>query len=533
VALGLAARAKTPVPKLIKDIRACGTDDEGPARRHATRHNQFVVWSSLFEPRWSISGGAEAYSLPACRIHPPNKRPISATITLTCSYCPSDNQCHRCASRKYNRSLFSVASASPNRCRRAAPRRACASSSCSDTSKAAANIRAVTVCRNARGKLSPFGTSHSNRSNTRDKITKSSKMPSSPTLAQVTAWPNLLAAFRAAAKGKRSHPSVAGFEHQVADHLLTLQSVLRAHTWQPGPYTHFRIHEPKNRLISAAPFADRVVHHALCNIIAPLFEPDFIPHSYANRPGKGTHRAVDQFQLFARRNPYCLRLDIVRHFPSLDHQLLLQILRRKLADPALLSLAAQIIASGEGVLEQEYAMVYFPGDDLFAALRPRGLPIGNLTSQFWSNCYLNPLDQFIRRELRCGPYLRYVDDMALFASSKQQLWEWKSAIVKKLETLRLTVHAESAQVAPVDRGIPWLGFVIFPSHRLLKARKAVQTTRHLGERFSAWRAGEVSFAEFDASVQGWINHVRYADTWGLRRSVLERFVWPHTAPKSR
>ena len=167
----------------------------------------------------------------------------------------------------------------------------------------------------------------------------------------------------------------------------------------------------------------------------------------------------------------------------------------------------------------------FPGDDLFSALRPRGLPIGNLTSQFWSNCYMNPLDQFVKRQLRCPAWLRYVDDMAAFSDSKQQLWEWKAAILERLQSLRLTVHEESAQVAPVACGIPWLGFVIYPTHRRLKARKAVESTRRIGAAFHAWQQGRSTFADFDAVVQGWINHVRYADTWGLRRQVLERFVW--------
>jgi hypothetical protein len=318
---------------------------------------------------------------------------------------------------------------------------------------------------------------------------------------------------------------VAGFEHQAADRLLALQDELRAGTWHPGGYVHFHIHEPKRRRISAAPFGDRVVHHALCNLIEPVFERRFIPDSYANRRGKGTHRAMDRLQQFARRHRYALRLDIVKHFPSIDHAILREILGRYLHDERIMDLLARIIASGEGVLEQEYRMVWFPGDDLLAACRPRGLPIGNLTSQFWSNRYLHALDQFIKRELSCPAYLRYVDDMALFADSKAQLWEWKRAIIDRLGQLRLTVHEGSAQVAPVTVGIPWLGFVVYPSHRRVKARKVVQGTRRLTARFDAWRAGHMSFAEFDASVQGWINHVRYADSWGLRERVLGRFVW--------
>ena len=342
---------------------------------------------------------------------------------------------------------------------------------------------------------------------------------------RVSDWENLLLAWRNAARGKRGKAGVAVFEHQAADRLLEMQAALREGTWQPGGFVHFEIHAPKKRRISAAPFADRVIHHALCNVIGPAFERQFIADSYANRVGKGTHRAVDRLQQFAQRYRYALRLDLVKHFPSIDHQILVDTLRPGIPDRRVLALAARIIASGDRVLEQEYSMVWFPGDDLWAALRPRGLPIGNLTSQFWSNCYMNPFDHFVKRELRCPAYLRYVDDMALFSDSKQELWEWKERIVTRLARLRLTIHEGPAQVVPVAAGIPWLGFVVYPAHRLLKGRKAVAATRRLGERFDEWQAGRISFAEFDASVQGWVNHVRYADTWGLREEVLGRMKW--------
>jgi retron-type reverse transcriptase len=352
-----------------------------------------------------------------------------------------------------------------------------------------------------------------------------SPLSNPPVFEQVTAWENLLRAWRDAARGKRGKRSVAAFEFKAADRLLALQAALEDGSWKPGAYVHFQIHEPKSRWISAAPFADRVVHHALCNVMEPVFERLFIADSYANRVGKGTHRAVDRLQEFARQYRYAMRLDVVKHFPSIDHAVLLETLARHIADARIRELAARIVASGDGVLEQEYRMVYFPGDDLLAACRPRGLPIGNLTSQFWSNCYLNPLDHFVRRELVCPAYLRYVDDMALFSDSKSQLWEWKAAVVERLQRFRLTIHDRSAQVQPTEAGVPWLGFVVYPTHRLLKARKAVHATRRLGERFEAWQKGLISFGEFDAGVKGWINHVRYADTWGLRRHVLGRFAW--------
>ena len=166
--------------------------------------------------------------------------------------------------------------------------------------------------------------------------------------------------------------------------------------------------------------------------------------------------------------------------------------------------------------------MFFPGDDLLAACRPRGLPIVNLTSQFWSNCYMHPFDQFVTRELGCRAYLRYVDDFALFADSKRTLWMWKRAIVDRLARLRLIIHGSAAQVTPVSHGIPWLGFVVYPTRRRVKARKVCSTTRRLRTLLDDYRAGRITFGELDASVQGWINHVRYADSWGLRTHMFRQ-----------
>jgi RNA-directed DNA polymerase len=338
---------------------------------------------------------------------------------------------------------------------------------------------------------------------------------------RITSWVNLQEAYRKAARGKRGRNKTAAFEHQLADRLLDLQKELRSLRYRPGPYVNFSIHEPKKRLISAAPFRDRVVHHALLNVIEPWFERRFIFDSYANRPGKGTHRAVDRLQQFARRYRYVLRLDNVKHFPSIDHAILRDTLARVIREKDVLWLVDRILEGGVGVLKSEYTMVWFPGDDLFAALRPRGLPIGNLTSQFWSNCYMDPFDHFVKRKLACRGYLRYVDDYALFSDSKRELWGWKKAIVGRLAEMRLTIHA-GAQVVPVSAGIPWLGFIVYPTHRFLKATKVRNFGRRLRDRWQAYCAGEISFAEFDSSIKGWINHARYGDTWGLRRHMLDR-----------
>lgn len=342
------------------------------------------------------------------------------------------------------------------------------------------------------------------------------------TLDDVLDWSNLLDAAHAAARGKRGRAPAAAFELRLADHLVTLQHDIRTRQYRPGGYVSFTIHEPKRRLISAAPFRDRVVHHALCGVIEPEFERRFIHDSYANRAGKGTHRAVDRCQQFARRHRYCLGLDVRQHFASIDHAILAETLERVIPDDGLRWLCDTIIASGEGVLSGHYDMVYFPGDDLMAATRPRGLPIGNLTSQFWSNCYLDSLDQFVKRSLKCRAYVRYADDMLIFGDDKRVLWEWKAEMVDFLANLRLTIHDARAQPRPTAGGIPCLGFVVYPTRRRVKRRKVIAFRRKLDKRIADYQAGRITFAELDATVKGWVNHVRYADTYGLRKAVLSK-----------
>jgi retron-type reverse transcriptase len=338
---------------------------------------------------------------------------------------------------------------------------------------------------------------------------------------QLCSWDNLLPAYRKAAKGKRGHANVAAFEYRLEDNLTMLAHELRSKSYQLGSYNSFYIHEPKRRLISAAPFRDRVVHHALCNLIEPLFERSFVADSYANRVGKGTHRALAHVQHLARRHPYVLQCDIRQFFPSIDHAILHAALAAKITDADVLWLIDGILASGAGVLSEQYEMVYFPGDDLFAVNRPRGLPIGNLTSQFWANCYLNSFDHFVKRELRCKGYARYVDDFALFADDKTVLWHWLDRIDARLADLRLTIHP-GAHPRPVTEGIPFLGFVVFPDRRRLKRRKGIYYQRQLRTLIEGYRQGIVRRQRIDASVRGWINHVRYANTVGLRKSIFRR-----------
>ncbi len=344
---------------------------------------------------------------------------------------------------------------------------------------------------------------------------------------QVYAFENLLFAERDAAHGKRGRPDVAAFEYSLEEGLLTLQQELREKTYRPGAYRRHTVCEPKERLISAAPYRDRVVHHALTNVIEPIFERRFIKDSYASRGGKGTHAALDRCQTFARHFPYVLRCDIVEFFPAMDHAVLRGLLTRVIGDDDLLWLCDTLLTGGADELTTQYTCVRFAGDTDADMRRPRGLPIGNQTSQFWANVYLNALDQYIKRDLRCAGYVRYVDDFLLFAPDKSTLHAWKRAIIAFLATLRLTLHEAESAVIPVMTGIPFLGFRVYPDHRRLRHRNVTAFARRYRRLRGEYTAGRILFTRLDASVQGWVAHAAHADTFGLRRSLLEPRI---TAP---
>ena len=340
---------------------------------------------------------------------------------------------------------------------------------------------------------------------------------------QITNFENLRLAFKAARKGKRARDDIAEFEYDLEENLVALQQELLEGTYKPGKYRNFHIRDPKPRLISAAPFRDRVVHHALCRVIEPLFDRRFIFDTYACRRGKGTHAAIDRAQEFAKKYPYVLKCDIEHFFPRMDHQVLYEQFQRVIADGQTLRLCKMILDGGAGI-HKEVEPAFFAGDDLFSALRPRGLPIGNLTSQFWANVYLNPLDQFIKQVLKCPAYVRYVDDFLLFARTRKELHAWRLAIIRFLAAQRLTIHEAEAQVFPTHTGIPFLGWQVFPDHLRLKRRNGVAFQRRYAGIRRNYQRRRITREKMDASVHGWIAHVQHGQTWGLRRSLITRAI---------
>ncbi len=348
---------------------------------------------------------------------------------------------------------------------------------------------------------------------------------------QMCTFEHLLAAYQRARRGKRRRADVAAFEFRYEDELLALSEALRTHTYQPGAYRRFAVTENgKRRVISAAPFRDRVVHHALCAQIEPIWEQRFIFDSYASRPGKGTLAALHRAQHFARGHPYALQLDVREFFPAIDHAILRGLLARHIADARMLALIDRIMAGGADELRDAYTMVYFPGDDLFAVERPRGLPIGNQTSQFWANVYLHPLDLFVKQTLGCRAYVRYCDDLLLFANDKSTLHRWRAATIDFAATLRLTFHEKRASVVPVEAGLPFLGWHVYPYRRRLKRRNILAFARRFRRMRARYAAGRCTLAEMNQRVQGWLGHACQGNTLALRRSLLRK---PIGRPTSR
>ena len=224
---------------------------------------------------------------------------------------------------------------------------------------------------------------------------------------KVTDFSNLLFSARQAQCGKRFKPEVVHFNFGLEGNLLRLQSELETGQWRPGEYSRFTVFEPKERQIVAAPYRDRVVHHALCNVIEPLFDGGFIEDSYACRERKGTHAALDRAQAGVRECKFALKCDIKKFFFSINHEKLTKIIEGKIACGRTLDLIRKIIASDSVI----------------------GVPIGNLTSQLFANIYLNELDRFIKQDLLIRHYVRYMDDFIIFGNSKSDLARVKIALV--------------------------------------------------------------------------------------------------------
>ncbi len=331
--------------------------------------------------------------------------------------------------------------------------------------------------------------------------------------AELYSYDNLLLAFKKARKGKTLRPEVIEFERNLNENLLQLRMELLFHAYRPEPLKSFLIRDPKTRIINKSAFRDRVVHHALCNIIEPLFEKRFIYDSYANRKGKGTLAALKRFDEFKRkvshnnkRACFVLKADIKHYFEEVSHHHLLSILKMRILDKDIIRLI-QIILSNFQSKEKS-----------------KGMPLGNLTSQFFANVYLHELDFFVKQRLNVKYYLRYVDDFVLLHTSKEKLEEYKLKLQEFLQTkLVLQLHPQKSRIIPLYCGIGFLGMRIFFYHRLLQKKNIFSFWRKWKILQKKYWLKEVLYDAIYDFIEGWIAYAKLADTYGLRQKLLQKF----------
>jgi retron-type reverse transcriptase len=335
---------------------------------------------------------------------------------------------------------------------------------------------------------------------------------------RITSFPTLLAAYRKASKGKRYRPDVLAFAANLEAELFQLQQELQSFTYAPGPYRQFLVREPKPRLVSAAPFRDRVVHHALIAVIAPPLERRFLPTSYANRRGYGSHRALRRFCRACREHRWLLQADIRLYFPSIDHRLLMGQLKEVIACSGTLWLLDRSLANGA---IHGSPIECFPGDNLFTSLeRPRGLPIGNLTSQFLANFHLDGLDHRLKNLPGVRVSLRYVDDLAVFADRPEPLHQALLCLHGELAALRLRLHPSKTRLVSLARGASFVGFHVIGGRIRVRNHSLLRIRRGLRRCHQALLQRRLSVERARRSAQSWNAHLAQGHTIRLRQRLF-------------
>ncbi len=302
---------------------------------------------------------------------------------------------------------------------------------------------------------------------------------------RISSFENLHSAYLKARRNKRYKTEVLQFSNNLEENLITLQNELIYGVYKTSRYREFIVREPKERLILALPFRDRIIHQAINNIIEPIFEKTFINDSYACRKAKGTLAGVKKMDFYLNKNlannkeTFCLKMDVKKYFYSIDHATLKNLIRRKIRCAKTLRLLEVIIDSTDDP----------------------GIPVGNLTSQLFANIYLNHLDHFVKEILHVKHYVRYMDDMVVLNDNKKQLWNWLGNITNFLEDeLKLKLNRKTS-VFNVKRGIDFLGYRQFPTKRILRKRIMTQNYKKF-KKFARSNAAESKIMKSLASLQG-------------------------------
>ena len=335
-----------------------------------------------------------------------------------------------------------------------------------------------------------------------------------PGLEQIAEPDNLRLAFWKASRGRRGQREVAAFAEGLDRHILELHRELIAGTVTVGCCHYFTIRDPKERLVCAASFRERVLHHAIMNVCEPVFERAAIFDSYACRRGKGREAAIDRARGYAARHQWFLKLDIRKFFDSVDHAVVMDRLSRQFKDYRVLELFGRILTS-------------------YSTATGKGVPIGNLTSQHFANDYLAPLDRFIKETLRCPAYVRYMDDFVLWSNDRAYLRRaWNEIEVFLATRLRLSLKC-GASLNRTCRGMDFLGARIFPRLVRLSRSSRRRFARKLLRYENNWIEGRWTEAQLQRRVEPLLAFARSADSAAFRRAVLRRSRVAATGLESR
>ena len=315
---------------------------------------------------------------------------------------------------------------------------------------------------------------------------------------------NLYLAAHKAFRGTKFKYTTASFYFHFENEILKMQKQLIDETYYPAVYRIFKIYEPKERKICCAEFYDRVVHHAIINILEPLFERRLIHETYACRVGKGTYNALKKSQAAVRKYKYYLKCDIKKYFESIDHVFLKSLLRKMIKDKKLLRLLDKIIS---------HQPSYTP--------LGKGLPIGNLTSQHFANVYLGELDLFVKHQLKCQEYIRYMDDFILFSHDKEELKDYLEKMrFYLLNELKLNLKEKVVKIAPVSEGLPFLGYRVFRGLIRLQRANLVRFRRKVKRKEKSFLKGKITQEDLTNSMMSLITHISYGNTRNLRNTVF-------------
>ena len=313
---------------------------------------------------------------------------------------------------------------------------------------------------------------------------------------QICNWDNILTAYKQTCNGKRKTWGYLEFKEYDEFNLKEIQQELLDNKYKIGGYRHFTIYEPKPRLISALDFKDRLVQHALCNIITPIFEKTFLPSNFACRDGMGTHKGVKHLQSMMRKHNYThfLKTDYSKYFPSVSHERLYIEIRRKITCRATLNLIEEILP-----------------------ITGQGIPIGSLTSQLFANVYGNIIDQYIQHDLKHKHWARYMDDIVILGNSPDQLREsFDNIQTFSKENMHMNISKWCAR--PINTGVDFLGYRIWPSHKLIR-KDSVSRAKKKIKRYTLQNKTD----DLKKFVAAWKGHTKWADCHNLKKYLRGQY----------